>query len=149
MLSANGTMNHRRKNLPQIAAIVGLTLLSLTGCKYDRSFMNLDSNSGSPFFGLQLAVDSGSRPPVNPERGKDGEQPIFSGRGYPTIPDLSPAAAKSPPILLTRSSATKPNGFERTSDARALKTNVRYSLQEPTTDKSLQTQSIDLRLSAF
>lgn len=36
--------------------------LSLSGCAYDRSFMQMDSNSGVPFFGLQWAVDSGSRP---------------------------------------------------------------------------------------
>ena len=43
---------------------LSLAVISLiVGCKYDGSFMQLDSNSGVPFFGLQLAVDSGSRPP--------------------------------------------------------------------------------------
>lgn len=36
--------------------------LSLAGCAYDHSFMQMDSNSGVPFFGMQWAVDSGSRP---------------------------------------------------------------------------------------
>ncbi|MFO1003212.1 MAG: hypothetical protein U0936_23000 [Planctomycetaceae bacterium] len=36
--------------------------LSLAGCAYDQSFMQMDSNSGVPFFGMQWAVDSGSRP---------------------------------------------------------------------------------------
>jgi hypothetical protein len=40
--------------------LLGATLLS--GCSYDRSFMQMDSNSGLPFFGFQWAVDSGSRP---------------------------------------------------------------------------------------
>ena len=44
-----------------------LTLLffiatTVTGCQYDRSLMQIDSNSGVPFFGLQWSVDSGSRP---------------------------------------------------------------------------------------
>lgn len=39
-------------------------LLTNVGCKYDGSFMQMDSNSGAPFFGLQWAVDSGSRPPL-------------------------------------------------------------------------------------
>lgn len=142
-------MTHRT-NLPQTTAILGLMLLSLSGCKYDRSFMNMDSNSGSPFFGLQLAVDSGSRPPVNTERSKSDDRHPRAGNHHPAIPDLGESAAKShPSILLTRSATAKPHGFERTSDARELKTNVRYSLQTPTTDKSRQTQSIDLRLSAF
>lgn len=125
-------------------------LWSLSGCKYDRSFMNMDSNSGSPFFGLQLAVDSGSRPPVNSNRSKNDKPHPQAGRRYPVIPDVGRSAAEShPPILLTRTASSKPDGFERTSDARELKTNIRYSLQAPTTDKSLQAQSIDLRLSAF
>ena len=144
------TMNFRRINPPRTAAILGLIILSLPGCKYDRSFMNMDSNSGSPFFGLQLAVDSGSRPSASSAHARDSDRPTLSGQRFPAIPDLGEPAAKShPPILLTRSAATKPNGFERTSDARELKTNIRYSLQAPTIDKSLQTQAIDLRLSAF
>ena len=31
----------------------------LTGCQYDRSFLNMNSNNGSPFLGLQLSVDAG------------------------------------------------------------------------------------------
>lgn len=45
---------------PAVALLVGTTVLS--GCSYDRSFMQMDSNSGVPFFGFQWAVDSGSRP---------------------------------------------------------------------------------------
>lgn len=143
-------MNHRQSHLPKVSVILGLMLLSLSGCKYDRSFMNMDSNSGSPFFGLQLAVDSGSRPPVNTERSKDDDRLPLTGRRYPAIPDPSESSVRSyPPVLLTRSATTKPNGFERTSDARELNTNIRYSLQAPTTNKSLKTRAIDLRLSAF
>ena len=124
--------------------------MSLSGCKYERSFMNMDSNSGSPFFGLQLAVDSGSRPPVIGERSIGDDRPTLNGRRYSPIPDRSESAAEyQPAILLTRSAAPKPSGIERTSDARELKTSVRYSLQAPTTDRSLQTKAIDLRLSAF
>jgi len=43
-------------------------LLTAAGCKYDGSFMQMDSNSGSPFFGLQWAVDSGSRPSRSAEK---------------------------------------------------------------------------------
>lgn len=42
--------------------VVCVMSFSLSGCAYDRSFMQMDSNSGVPFFGLQWAVDSGSRP---------------------------------------------------------------------------------------
>ena len=50
--------------LRHFALSMGLLLSSmlLSGCSYDRSFMQMDSNSGVPFFGLQWADDSGSRP---------------------------------------------------------------------------------------
>ena len=143
-------MKYPRTNPPRIAALTGLILLSLTGCKYDRSFMNIDSNSGSPFFGLQLAVDSGSRPPKANKESADADLPAPPRRQYPAIPDRSEPAAKfQPPILLTRSTGTGRSGFERTSESRDLNTNVRYSLQSPTTDASLQSKAIDLQLSAF
>jgi len=48
--------------------IVSATVLfSTVGCKYDRSFLQMDSNSGAPFLGLQWAVDSGSRPDRSPD----------------------------------------------------------------------------------
>lgn len=34
-----------------------LTLL-LTGCQYENSFLNLNSDSGVPFLGLQMSVDA-------------------------------------------------------------------------------------------
>jgi len=40
-----------------------LLLLTTAGCRYDGSFMQMDSNAPFPFFGFQLAVDSGVRPP--------------------------------------------------------------------------------------
>jgi hypothetical protein len=47
--------------------VISLACLTLTGCAYDRSFMQMDSNSGVPFFGLQWAVDSGIRPSSHDE----------------------------------------------------------------------------------
>lgn len=41
----------------------GLLLLVAVGCRYDGAFMQMDSNAPFPFFGFQLAVDSGVRPP--------------------------------------------------------------------------------------
>ena len=39
-----------------IASFLLMTLL--TGCQYDRSFLNMNSDSGIPFLGLQMAVDA-------------------------------------------------------------------------------------------
>ncbi|HRA89091.1 MAG TPA: hypothetical protein PK992_13495 [Planctomycetaceae bacterium] len=130
-------------------ALMGLMLLSLTGCKFERSFMNMDSNSRSPFFGLQWAVDSGSRAPRG-EAGSHSQKPSTGRNRYPAIPDHGNSKSKSDvPVLLTGSAAATRNGFEPTSELRDLNTNVRYSLQAPVTDSSLNAQSVDLRLSAF
>jgi len=37
---------------------VTLLMASLGGCNYDRSFMSIDSDSGIPFLGLQMQVNS-------------------------------------------------------------------------------------------
>ncbi len=130
-------------------ALTGLMLLSLTGCKFERSFMNMDSNSRSPFFGLQWAVDSGSRAPTG-EAGSHPKKPPTDRNRYPAIPAHGDSTSTSDvPVLLTSSAATARNGFEPTSELRDLNTNVRYSLQAPVTDSSLNAQSVDLRRSAF
>lgn len=35
-----------------------LILTAVSGCQYERSFLNMDSNSGVPFLGLQMSVDA-------------------------------------------------------------------------------------------
>lgn len=37
---------------------IALTLLAFCGCERTRSLMNMNSNSGVPFFGLEFAVDA-------------------------------------------------------------------------------------------
>jgi|GEM_PF-3978608 len=52
----------------RISALALLPLLLTTvGCRYDGSFLQMDSNAPFPFFGLQLSVDSGSRPTHRPQ----------------------------------------------------------------------------------
>ena len=35
-----------------------LLFILLTGCQYDRSFLNMNSDNGVPFLGLQMSVDA-------------------------------------------------------------------------------------------
>ena len=149
-------MNTHRKPKLSTVTVVACLLLSATGCKYDGSFFNFSSDSGSPFFGLQLAVDSGSRPPRSGDDSDASRSNLKSKRQslqhqrYPAIPELRDRENGSPPpILLTRTSGAKQRLFETTSETHDLNSNVRYSLQTPTTNVSLKTESIDHRLSAF
>jgi hypothetical protein len=45
------------KTVLSILLTAGLSAV-LTGCQYDRSFLQLNSDSGVPFLGLQLSVDA-------------------------------------------------------------------------------------------
>lgn len=146
---------HRKFNRTKVAFAACL-LFSVTGCKYDKSFFDMSSNSGSPFFGLQFAVDSGSRPPRSDDESNanklnlKGHRQSLQHQRYPAIPDIHARESGSPPpILLTRSSGLKQKQFETTSEPRDLNSNVRYSLQTPISNVSLKTASIDQRLSAF
>ena len=146
---------HRKINIATVTCAACM-LLSVTGCKYDRSFFDMSSNSGSPFFGLQFAVDSGSRLPRSSDQSDADTSHLKSNRQalqhqrYPAIPDFRDRESGSPPpILLTRSSRLKQKRFETTSDTRDLNSNVRYSLQTPISNALLKTVSIDQRLSAF
>ncbi len=150
------SMNTHRKINRTTLAFAACILLSVTGCKYDRSFFDMSSNSGSPFFGLQFAVDSGSRPPRSGDESDLGRSNLKSNHAlrqhqrYPAIPDFRDRETGSPPqILPTRSSGLKQKRFQTTSETRDLDSNVRYSLQTQTSHVSLKTESIDQRLSAF
>lgn len=70
---------------------IGLLLATvISGCSYDRSFMQMDSNSGLPFFGFQWAVDSGSRPSKSASN-QDGD------RMAPSLIDLrAPSSLDQP-----------------------------------------------------
>ena len=84
----------------RIAAVAILPLLvSAAGCRYDGSFMQMDSNAPFPFFGLQLSVDSGSRTPRHPPS-RELHIPLGA-------PDLStqgraPQHPRSPQLKLVR-----------------------------------------------
>lgn len=41
-----------------IVVLTGVLSGFATGCRYDGSFLQMDSNSSAPFLGLQLSVDS-------------------------------------------------------------------------------------------
>ena len=67
---------------PHLPALTLITLLATTGCRYDGSFMQMDSNAGFPFFGLQLSVDSGSRPTQQPTHTYHLTPPPTSSRSH-------------------------------------------------------------------
>ena len=58
------------------ALFLPLLLLTTAGCRYDGSFMQMDSNAPFPFFGLQLSVDSGSRPAAPRQQHREQSIPL-------------------------------------------------------------------------
>lgn len=80
--------------------------LSLTGCERSKSFLHMNSNSPSPFFGLQLAVDADSPSVQIPKMMKDSSQPpadsadlpshyLASARSLPNATEQASAAMQS------------------------------------------------------
>ena len=63
--------------------ITALFLVTASGCEQARSFMQMDSNSGSPFLGLQLSVDAevptGSEVTIADGRAASDNQAVESG----------------------------------------------------------------------
>ena len=149
-------MNTQPKIKPAIVAVAACMLLGTTGCKYDRSFFDMSSNSGSPFFGLQFAVDSGSRPPRTgngsnaDDSSANGNRQSLQHQRYPAIPEFRERDSSSPlPILLTHFSGSKQKHPDPNSEILDLNSNASYSLRAPISSVSLKTTSIDQRLSAF
>lgn len=104
--------------------LLSLLTTALTGCRYDGAFMQMDSNAPFPFFGFQLAVDSGVRPsdaPVGAESGAtlrpDEIVPLrevpADGLDVP-VPRLrrvpEQGLSRTPPSLLVKWSGSAANG---------------------------------------
>ena len=56
----------------------------ITGCQYDRSFLNMNSDSGAPFFGLQLSVDASDVQQHSPE----DRIRLVSGESAESVPTM-------------------------------------------------------------
>ncbi len=116
---------------------------SLAGCQYDRSFMQMDSNNGSPFMGLQLRVDASDR-----QADDAGEKDRVD------LADSSkPAISSQGPFYLTGSSSRDSARLVPTALASEFTSNVVYSLP-PTAAVDGQGSSPDVdailrRMSAF
>lgn len=77
-----------------VVCILFLTILS--GCEYERSFMNLNSDSGVPFLGLQMSVDARDFG-GNPSDDKASVTTVAMSTNRPPIPiQTESARAQSP-----------------------------------------------------
>ena len=112
--------------------LIALLALHLTGCENARSIMQMDSNSGSPFLGLQLAVDAEDVPPA-----EVAALPPTAASPAAVSPTAISPAALSPAALaptangqhwLHSAQATGEADFVLTSQSRVSSGNLKYSL---------------------
>lgn len=150
----DGSRVMKQPSFQSIALILFIPLLS--GCQYDRSFMHLDSNSGAPFFGLQFAVDSGSRPPsADSESTASGIRAVIPNRTLrhgiePLTPPGSDSARQ--PLRMTLVSQREVGGdqmLEHTSSAAAFNGRIRYTLPQDNSGHRSIAERVDLRRAAF
>ena len=107
--------------------LIALLALHLTGCENARSIMQMDSNSGSPFLGLQLAVDAEDVPPA-----EVAALPPTAASPAAVSPTAISPAALAPTAngqhWLHSAQATGEADFVLTSQSRVSSGNLKYSL---------------------
>lgn len=94
--------------------LTALLLVTASGCEQARSFMQMDSNSGSPFLGLQLSVDA--RTPAG------SEVTIADGRA------ASVGQTSESGVIQRVSSRDRSADFVPTAGTRVSTGNLKYSL---------------------
>lgn len=98
---------------------ISLLALTLTGCERTRSMLQMDSNSGSPFLGLQLSVDAQET----------------HDRNVAEI-DVSNEATQTPPIQTARSKRSA--DFVLTSQSRINNSKLKYSLPKADLSRNVE-----------
>ena len=97
--------------------------LGLSGCQHTRSFLHMDSNSPSPFLGLQLSVDSGHKTSdVVATRLTEKDQ--FEGALRSVSDSLGSERSNR------RAELSRPDEYIATSDTSAQKSTLKYSFRK-------------------
>ena len=134
------------------STILFLLIPLLAGCKYNRSFMQMDSNSGSPFFGLQFAVDSGTRPPrKNSEATMPGMPFRKENHRIESLISPQPEEVESLhrlTLVSQRHDAVGPS-LEPTSRTATFNGRIRYSIPQENSEHRSIAKRVDMRLSSF
>lgn len=145
-----------------LTLFTGLVLCCCSGCKYDRSFLHMDSNTGSPFLGLQLSVDAaqGKRGPHQHESSLTqvaSVAPRVTDREYPAeIPDIPGLRGDAAGTMVRTSDGVSVNSATSAADDRGLiytaastptAPRVRHSL--PVAGSTLPESDVRNRLSMF
>ena len=146
----DGSRFMKQPSFQSIAQILLIPLLS--GCQYDRSFMHMDSNSGVPFFGLQLAVDSGSRPPRKESETTAPENPLrVEHHRVESLSARRPDTDTFPPrmTLVSQNEVAGRPSLELTSRTASFNGRVLYSIPQQSREHRSIAERVDLRRAAF
>ena len=114
-------------------------MLLLTGCQHARSFLNMNSNSSSPFVGLELSVDARD---ANSGTLKTGDT-IRNGEGT-SAPLQSVGATDDGSSLQLAAIEGASLNFVKTSKLRQQTGNLRYALPAVDLDQDPQ-QAAEVR----
>jgi len=125
-------------------------LLMVTGCEYDRSFLRMNSDSGVPFLGLQLLVDSdASRHAENdPAIPNDLRKLTSRSARAETSSDIILTSAPTPidDTFVPANSTSEKTALVPTSDASPQLPRVRLAIPDEQESSTISTQD---RLSLF
>jgi hypothetical protein len=128
-----------------IRSLTGLLIVvALSGCQYDRSFLQMSSDSGSPFLGLQLRVDA--RDSAKQKAVPDADR-VQIARADTADVDINDGTFQ----LVSHTDETA--RFVPTASGRLLTSSVRYSLPETSpesrSEDAAEYEKLSQRLTAF
>jgi len=139
--------------IPMRFLISLVIIVSLTGCQYDRSFMQMNSDSGSPFLGLQLRVDASD---LRTDDASEEERVQIASSSESRSSEWQSSESRSfvrGPFLLTGGDGQNAARLIPTSRVAESDSSVRYSLPEQVTldgtQQAAEVESIFRRMSAF
>ncbi len=106
-----------------IRLLLAVFLLLPVGCQHTRSILQMDSNSSSPFLGLQLSVDASEG--IEKKNNSRQEPRLANIATVSRRTEVQPAQAKTGTVV---ASVARNTGFVSTAESRAQTSNLKYSL---------------------
>lgn len=130
--------------------LVLLSTVACPGCKYDGSMLQMNSDSPSPFLGLQWSVKN------EPKASKQPDLPVRLVRAdYAKTDEIMAGSDESVELTAplipakTMSNSGRPANFVPTSDTQRTTGRVRYSLERASDPNTNLADEMSLRLRQF
>lgn len=130
--------------------LVLLSTVACPGCKYDGSMLQMNSDSPSPFLGLQWSVKNESKASTQPDLPVRLVRADYA-KTDETLTGATDSVELSMPLIPEKTSpqSSRPANFVPTSDTQRTTGRVRYSLERTSDPNTNLADEMSLRLRQF